>query len=80
MRYVVIAAPGNAAAFSSAMLTSHFVYLVCAAVIVNILAFHITMWPQSIFPFPIIVTICWFIVAWPLRAHFASLFARKVEV
>ena len=95
--------PGNAGAFSSAMFTSHFVYLVSAAqvipgallivnqyvplalvvlaaVIVNIWAFHITMWPQAIVPFPILVTICWFIVAWPLRAHFAPLLARKVEV
>ena len=95
--------PENAGAFSGAMLSSHFVYLVAAAqvipgvllivnqyvplalvvlaaVIVNILAFHLTMWPQAIVPFPIIVTICWFIVAWPLRAHFAPLFARKVEV
>ena len=95
--------PGNAGAFSSAMFTSHFVYLVAAAqvipglllivnqyvplalvvlaaVIVNIWVFHITMWPQAIVPFPILVTICWFIVAWPLRAHFAPLLARKVEV
>ena len=51
-----------------------------AAVIVNILTFHITMWPQMLIPFPILVTILWFIVAWPLREHFAPLFARKVEV
>jgi putative oxidoreductase len=92
--------PGNAGAFSGAMMASHYVYLtagaqvlggvlllanqyvplalvILAAVIVNILAFHITMWPQSLVPFPVLVTILWFIVAWPLRAHFAPLFARK---
>jgi putative oxidoreductase len=92
--------PGNAGAFSGAMMASHYVYLTAgaqvlggvlllsnqyvplalvmlAAVIVNILAFHITMWPQSLVPFPVLVTILWFVVAWPLRAHFAPLFARK---
>jgi len=95
--------PGNAGAFSGAMMNSHYVYLTAgvqalggallladqyvplalvmlAAVIVNILTFHITMWPQMLIPFPILVTILWFIVAWPLREHFAPLFARKVEV
>lgn len=94
--------PGNAGAFSAAMMSSHYVYLtsgvqflsgvlllinqyvplalvMLGAVIVNILTFHITMWPQSLVPFPILVTVLWFIVAWPLRAHFALLFARKVE-
>ncbi|MDQ6933543.1 MAG: DoxX family membrane protein [Candidatus Eremiobacteraeota bacterium] len=50
-----------------------------AAVIANILTFHITMWPQPLVPFPILVTLLWLIVAWPLRAHFAPLFVRKVE-
>jgi putative oxidoreductase len=51
--------------------------VILAGVIVNILTFHITMWPQGIFPFPILVTICWFIVAWSMRDHFAPIFARK---
>ena len=50
-----------------------------AAVLVNILAYHITMmhdgWPLAAF-----VTVLWFIVAWPLREHFAPLFARKVSI
>jgi len=94
--------PGNAGAFSTAMMSSHYVYLttgvqlisgvllllnryvplalvLLAAVIVNILTFHITMWPQSLVPFPILVTVLWFIVAWPIRAHFAPLFVQKVE-
>jgi len=57
-----------------------FALVVLAAVIVNILTFHITMWPQALVPFPILVTVIWFIVAWPLRANFAPLFVRKVEV
>jgi len=94
--------PGNAGAFSGAMLSSHYMYftsgvqmlsgllllvgqyvplalVLLAAVIANILVFHITMWPQALIPFPLLVTVLWFIVAWPLRAHFAPLFARKVE-
>ncbi len=94
--------PGNAGAFSAAMMSSHYIYLtagvqviagglllinqyvplalvVLGAVIVNILTFHLTMWPQSLFPFPILVTVLWFIVAWQLRAHFAPLFVRKVD-
>ena len=39
-----------------------------AGVIANILAFHITMWPATIFPFPLLVTALWFIVAWRYRA------------
>ena len=50
-----------------------------AAVIANILMFHVTMWPQALVPFPVLVTVLWFIVAWPLRTHFAPLFVRKVE-
>jgi len=106
MRIVVIPPPhipGNAGAFSGAMMSSHYVYLtsaaqilpgvalllnqyvplalvILAAVIVNILTFHITMWPQALVPFPVLVSILWFVVAWPLRAHFAPLFARKAEV
>jgi putative oxidoreductase len=95
--------PGNAGAFSGAMMTSHYVYLtagvqvlagvlllinqyvplalvILAAVIVNILTFHLTMWQQYLLPFPVLVTVLWFVVAWPLRTHFAPLFARKVEI
>jgi putative oxidoreductase len=51
-----------------------------AAVIVNILTFHLTMWQQAIIPFPILVTVLWFVVAWPLRAHFAPVLARKAGI
>ena len=48
-----------------------------AAVLANILDFHITMQPSGL-PLPLFTTLLWFIVAWPLRSHFALLFARKV--
>jgi len=38
-----------------------------AGVIANILAFHIAMWPATIVPFPALVTVLWFIVAWRYR-------------
>lgn len=50
-----------------------------AAVLANIWAFHITMWPATIFPMPIVATVLWFIVAWSIRSSFAPLFAKKVE-
>ena len=50
-----------------------------AAILANILAFHITMWPASIFPMPVITTILWFTVAWSIRSSFSPLFAKKVE-
>ena len=63
------------------LLTNQYVPLALvalAAVIANILTYHITMlhegWPLAAF-----VTVLWFIVAWPLREHFAPLFARKVS-
>ena len=48
-----------------------------AAVLANVLDFHITMQPSGL-PIPLFTTLLWFIVAWPLRSHFALLFARKV--
>jgi uncharacterized membrane protein YphA (DoxX/SURF4 family) len=65
-----------------ALLTNQYVPLaivVLAAVLSNILVFHITMMPQGL-PLPIAVTILWFIVAWPLRGYFAPLFARQVPL
>lgn len=38
-----------------------------AAVIANILAFHITMWPATLVPMPVIATLLWFVVAWRYR-------------
>jgi hypothetical protein len=54
-----------------------FALIVLAAVLVNILTFHITMWPQTLFPMPIVALVLWFLTAWPLRAEFAPLFAAK---
>ena len=50
-----------------------------AAMIANILAFHITMMPATLFPMPILVTVLWFATALPLRSHFAPLLARKAR-
>lgn len=52
-----------------------FALVVLAGVLVNILTFHITMWPQSLVPLPILAVVLWFLAAWPLRAKFAALFA-----
>lgn len=48
-----------------------------AAVIANILAFHITMWPASLVPMPIVATILWFTVAWSVRDRLAPLLAAR---
>lgn len=56
-----------------------FALIVLAAVLVNILTFHITMWPQSLIPMPILAVILWFIVAWPYRREFFRLFTTVPE-
>jgi putative oxidoreductase len=61
------------------LLTNQFVALalaMLAAVIANILAYHISMMPAGL-PLPLVVTALWFVVALPLRAHFAPLLARQ---
>lgn len=50
--------------------------VVSGAVLANILTFHATMNPQG-FPPALIAVICWFLTAWPIRAQFAPIFARK---
>jgi hypothetical protein len=47
-----------------------------AAVIANILAFHITMMPSGL-PVAVVVAILWTIVALPFRAIFAPLFSQR---
>jgi putative oxidoreductase len=49
-----------------------------AAVLANILAFHVTMMPSGL-PLPLFATLLWLIVALPLRSHFAPLFAQKAQ-
>lgn len=56
-----------------------FAIIMLGAVLANIFAFHITMWPQAIFPMPVIALVLWFLTAWPIRSQFAPLFAQKVE-
>lgn len=55
-----------------------FALIILAGVLVNILTFHITMWPQTLFPLPIIALILWFLTCWPLRDRFAPLFTAKL--
>jgi putative oxidoreductase len=50
-----------------------------AGVLLNILTLHATMNPQG-FPGAIVATILWFLIAWPIRAQFAPIFARKATV
>jgi putative oxidoreductase len=38
-----------------------------AAVIANVIAFHITMWPATLIPMPLVAAILWFAVAWQVR-------------
>lgn len=61
------------------LLTNRFVPLaltLLAAVLANILAYHVTMLPSGL-PLPLFATLLWVIVALPLRAHFAPLFAKN---
>jgi hypothetical protein len=46
-----------------------------AGILYNILVFHITMMPLGIFP-GLILTVCWFFIALPLKERFAPLLAR----
>jgi putative oxidoreductase len=47
-----------------------------AAIIANILVFHLTMQLSGLAP-GVLAAILWCIVAWRLRAYFAPLFAQK---
>jgi len=53
-----------------------FALVMLAAMLANILVFHITMMPSGL-PVPLIVAVLWFIVAYSQRAQFAILFARR---
>lgn len=48
-----------------------------AAVLVNVLTFHATMWPQALLPMPVVALVLWFLACWPLRHRFALLFAAS---
>jgi hypothetical protein len=52
---------------------------VLAAMIVNILTTHIfVMHGVGLFPFPIMVVICWILVFWRVRPAFAGIFQAKI--
>jgi putative oxidoreductase len=62
------------------LLTNQYVPLalvVLGAVLANILVIHITMYPPGL-PLALVTTLIWVVASWPLRSHFAQLFARKV--
>lgn len=52
--------------------------LILAGILVNILTFHLTMWPQAIVPLPILAVVLWFLTCWPIRERFAPLFVAKI--
>jgi putative oxidoreductase len=56
-----------------------FAIFMLAAILSNILAYHITMMPQTI-GLALVTAAIWFVVAWPLRAYFAPLFVAKAPV
>ena len=56
-----------------------FAMFVLAAILVNILAYHITIMPQTI-GLALLTTAIWFVVAWPLRSQFAPLFVAKADI
>jgi putative oxidoreductase len=49
-----------------------------APVLANILVFHLTMMPSTVAP-GLVATLLWFVVALPLRAHFAPIFVRQAS-
>jgi hypothetical protein len=53
-----------------------FAIVLLGAVLANILTFHITMQPAGL-PMALFATLLWVLTAWPLRATFAPIFARK---
>ena len=52
-----------------------FALVVLAAELVNIFTFHITMWPQSLVPLPVLALVLWIGTAWPLRERFSTFFS-----
>lgn len=51
--------------------------VILGAVIANILTFHITMWPQTLVPMPLVVFVLWLVLAWHYRAYLAPIFTAK---
>ena len=50
-----------------------------AAVLANIIAFHITMWPASLIPMPLVATALWFVVAWGIRDSLHPLLTATIQ-
>jgi putative oxidoreductase len=63
------------------LLTNRYVPLaltLLGPVIVNILLFHMLLFPHNLAP-PTLVTICWFLLFFHLREHFAGIFTPKTS-
>ncbi len=76
--YLVLVS-GVQALAGALLLTNQFVPLalvLLGAILANILTYHATMTTTG-WPLAALTTLLWLIVAWPLRSHFAPLFARK---
>ncbi len=50
--------------------------IVLAAVLTNMFIFHITMMPVGL-PAPLVLTVLWVIVAWPLRSYLTPLLVQR---
>jgi putative oxidoreductase len=50
-----------------------------AAVLANVIAFHVTMWPASLVPMPLVATVLWFVVAWSVRESLSPLLSAKAS-
>ena len=65
--------------FVAGALRGLMVLVTLAAVLANIVAFHVTMWPATLVPMPVIAIVLWFLVAWPLRRYFSPLLSSTLE-
>ena len=55
-----------------------FAIVTLAAVLANVLAFHVTMWPETLLPMPIVVLVLWFLTAWPLRRPLVAAMTARI--
>jgi hypothetical protein len=44
-----------------------------------VIAFHVTMWPASLVPMPLVATVLWFVVAWSARESLSPLLSAKTS-
>lgn len=56
-----------------------FAIFMLAAILANIVVYHITIMPQTI-GLALVTVAIWFVVAWPLRRYFAPLFVPTATI